>query len=135
VKRVVCAVDCGPVIHPNNVIAQVEGSIIDGLSSALFEQITFNDGIAKQSNFNNYRRLRFNETPVIETILLESPMERPGGMGEPAVPGVAPALTNAIFQATGIRIRSLPVMKSPDFKRYQASYQAQKLIPGAEHIS
>ncbi|ARN75740.1 hypothetical protein BST96_17480 [Oceanicoccus sagamiensis] len=128
VKRVVCAVDCGPVIHPNNVIAQVESSIIDGLSSALFEQITFKQGIAEQSNFNNYRRLRFNETPIIETILLDSPMERPGGMGEPAVPGVAPALTNAIYQATGIRIRALPVLNNPDFQPYQASYSTAESI-------
>ncbi|WP_101760521.1 xanthine dehydrogenase family protein molybdopterin-binding subunit [Oceanicoccus sp. KOV_DT_Chl] len=135
VKRVVCAVDCGQVIHPNNVIAQVESSIIDGLSSALFEQVTFVDGVAQQDNFNNYKRMRMNETPTIETILLDSPKQRPGGMGEPAVPGVAPALTNAIFQATGMRIRSLPIMQNSEFKHYQTSFAQAPLAAGAPVLS
>ena len=135
VKRIVCAVDCGQVIHPNNVIAQVESSIIDGLSSALFEQITFNNGIAQQTNFNNYRRLRINETPTIETILLDSPKQRPGGMGEPAVPGVAPALVNAIFQATGRRIRSLPIMNNSTFNNYQASHSQATSTKGEQAVS
>lgn len=123
IKRIVCAVDCGQVIHPNNVIAQVESSIIDGLSAALFEEVTFTEGVAQQSNFDSYRRLRINETPVIETILLDSSKKRPGGMGEPAVPGVAPALANAIFSATGERVRSLPLLKHSSLNSYQANTQ------------
>jgi len=110
VTRVVCAIDCGPVIHPDNVRAQMEGSVVDGLSAALYGQIDIEHGRAVQGNFNNYRRLRMADTPVIEVILIDSDASRPAGVGEPAVPGVAPALTNAIFNATGRRIRSLPVL-------------------------
>jgi len=109
VTRVVCVVDCGPVVHPDNVRAQMEGSIVDGLSSALYGEVTFKDGKALPGNFDSYRRLRINECPTIEVHLVDSLQTRPGGVGEPGVPGVAPALTNAIFAATGRRLRSLPI--------------------------
>lgn len=110
VTRVVCAIDCGPVIHPDNVRAQMEGSVVDGLSAALYGQIDIERGRAVQSNFDSYRRLRMADTPKIEVILIDSDATRPAGVGEPGVPGVAPALTNAIFNATGQRIRKLPVL-------------------------
>jgi isoquinoline 1-oxidoreductase beta subunit len=111
VKRVVCAVDCGPVIHPDNVRAQMEGSIIDGLSAALYGQVDIEQGEVVQANFDTYRRMRITEAPQIQIHLIDG-KGRPGGVGEPGVPGVAPALTNAIFAATGRRIRKLPVISA-----------------------
>jgi isoquinoline 1-oxidoreductase beta subunit len=111
VVRVVCAVDCGPVVHPDNVKAQMEGSIVDGLSAALYGQIDIADGEVVQGNFDTYRRMDIAACPAIEVIIIESEQQRPGGVGEPGLPGAAPALTNAIFAATGERIRSLPLMK------------------------
>lgn len=111
VRRVVCAVDCGQVIHPDNVRAQMEGSIIDGLSAALYGKIDIEQGQVVQANFDTYRRLRISATPEIEVHLVGGE-GRPGGVGEPGVPGVAPALTNAIFAATGKRIRTLPINSS-----------------------
>ena len=109
VLRVVCAVDCGPVVHPDNVKAQMESSIVDGLSAALYGQVDISNGEVMQGNFDTYKRMRIADCPVIEVIILDSEQKRPGGVGEPGVPGVAPALTNAIFAASGERIRSLPV--------------------------
>ncbi|MGI9331495.1 MAG: molybdopterin cofactor-binding domain-containing protein [Gammaproteobacteria bacterium] len=109
VKRVICAIDCGPVIHPDGVRAQMEGSIVDGLSAALYGQLDISDGVVEQGNFDTYRRLRLADTPEIVVIILRSQQTRPAGTGEPAVPGVAPALANAIFAATGQRHRQLPL--------------------------
>jgi isoquinoline 1-oxidoreductase beta subunit len=108
VSRVVCAVDCGIIVNPDTVKAQIEGGIVFGLSAALFDEVTINSGRAEQSNFNDYRVLRINEMPAIEVYLVPS-TEAPGGIGEPGTVGVAPALTNAIFAATGKRIRKLPI--------------------------
>jgi len=108
VERVACAVDCGTLIHPDAVEAQVTGSILDGLNAALQGRITLRDGAVEQGNFDDYPWLRLAQVPEIRVELLPSG-GRPGGVGEPALPGVAPALANAIFAATGMRIRSLPV--------------------------
>jgi isoquinoline 1-oxidoreductase beta subunit len=112
VTRVVCAVDCGPMVHPDNIKAQMESSIVDGLSAALYGKIDIDNGRVRQGNFDTYRRLRMADCPVIEVHLINSQQKRPGGVGEPGVPGVAPALTNAIYAATGNRIRSLPIIPS-----------------------
>jgi isoquinoline 1-oxidoreductase beta subunit len=112
VTRVSCAVDCGPVVHPDNVIAQMEGSIIDGLSAALYGNVDIDAGIARQANFDTYRRMRLAECPVIEVHLIDSEQLRPGGVGEPGVPGVAAALANAIYAGTGNRVRTLPVLSA-----------------------
>jgi isoquinoline 1-oxidoreductase beta subunit len=112
VTRVVCAIDCGPVVHPDGVIAQVESSIVDGLSAALYGEVDFRAGSAQQGNFDRYRRLRLADTPPIEVLLVSGTAERPGGVGEPALPGVAPALVNAIAAATGTRIRTLPIRRT-----------------------
>jgi isoquinoline 1-oxidoreductase beta subunit len=109
IDRVVAAVDCGVVVNPLGVEAQLEGATIDGLSTALELEITLEDGQVQQSNFHSYRVARMRELPdVIETHLLPFGGE-PTGMGEMGLPSAAPALTNAIFNATGIRIRKLPI--------------------------
>jgi isoquinoline 1-oxidoreductase beta subunit len=108
VRRVVCAVDCGTVVNPNTVQAQIQSGIIFGLTAALRGEITLKDGRVVQSNFHDYQMLRMNETPSIEVHIVNSG-EAPGGMGETGTSAAAPALTNAIFAATGKRIRKLPV--------------------------
>jgi isoquinoline 1-oxidoreductase beta subunit len=111
VHRVVCAVDCGTVVNPDTVKAQMEGGIVYGISGALWGEITLKNGRVEQSNFNNYRVLRMNETPAIEVHLVRN-NESPGGIGEPGTAATAPALANAIFAATGKRIRRLPLQKA-----------------------
>lgn len=111
VKRVVCVVDCGVMVNPDHVKAQMEGGIVFGISGALWGEITVNNGKVEQSNYDNYRVMRLHETPQIDVYLVES-TEAPGGIGEPGTAAVAPALTNAIFAATGKRIRQLPISKS-----------------------
>ncbi len=108
VERVVCAVDCGIAVNPDTIKAQLFGGIIFGLTAALYGEITFENGRVQQSNFNDYRMLRINDAPVVDVYLIES-RQPPGGLGEPGTAGAAPALTNAIFAATGKRIRKLPV--------------------------
>ncbi len=108
VRRVVCAVDCGTVINPDTVQAQIQGAIIFGITAALYGQITLKDGRVEQTNFDTYRMLRMNEVPAIEVHIIPS-SEPPGGMGEPGTSAIVPAVTNAIFAATGKRLRKLPV--------------------------
>jgi len=108
VHRVVCAIDCGPVVNPGQVHAQMEGAIVFGLTAALHGEITFENGRVKQRNFHDYPMLRMNEMPVVETHIAHS-AEKMGGVGEPGVPPVAPAVANAIFAVTGKRIRRLPI--------------------------
>jgi isoquinoline 1-oxidoreductase beta subunit len=108
VKRVVCAVDCGMTVNPKTVQAQIEGGVVFGISAVLYGEITLKDGRVEQSNFTDYRVLRMNETPPIEVHLVQS-TEAPGGIGEPGTAALAPAVTNAIFAATGTRVRKLPV--------------------------
>lgn len=111
VHRVVCAVDCGQTINPDTVIAQMEGGIIFGLTAALKNEITLKDGKVVQSNFHDYQMLRIYEAPKIEVYIVPS-SANPTGVGEPGVPPVAPALVNALFAATGKRIRRLPIRPS-----------------------
>jgi isoquinoline 1-oxidoreductase beta subunit len=108
VHKIVCVVDCGQMINPKIVESQIESGIIFGLAAALWGEVTISGGRVLQTNFNNYRVLRGNEVPVIEVHLLESD-ELPGGIGEPGVALVAPAICNAIFTATAKRIRTLPI--------------------------
>ncbi len=108
VHRVVCAVDCGRVVNPDTVKAQMEGGIIFGLTAALKGEITLNRGRVQQRNFHDYPMLRMNEAPKIEVHIMPS-TENPTGVGEPGVPPVAPAVANAIFAATGKRVRRLPI--------------------------
>jgi len=108
VDRVVCAVDCGTVVNPDIVRAQMEGGIGFGLSAALYGKITLKDGVVEQSNFHDYPILRINEMPAVEVHIVPS-TAKPSGVGEPAVPVIAPAVANAMAQATGKRIRTLPL--------------------------
>jgi isoquinoline 1-oxidoreductase beta subunit len=108
VRRVVCAVDCGIVVNPDTVRAQLQGAIIFGVTAALYGEITLKNGRVEQSNFDSYQMLRIDEAPVIEVHIVPS-TESPGGMGEPGTSAIVPAVTNAIFAATGKRLRKLPV--------------------------
>lgn len=108
VHRVVCAVDCGQVVNPNTVVAQMESGIVYGLSAALYGEITIKDGRVQQKNFTDQRVLRMNEMPKVEVYIVPS-TENHGGVGEPGTPPIAPAVVNAIFAATGKRLRSLPI--------------------------
>jgi isoquinoline 1-oxidoreductase beta subunit len=108
VHRVVCAIDCGTAVHPEGVKAQVEGAVAYALSAALYGAITLREGRVQQSNFHDYRPLRMNEMPHVEVHIVPS-TERPSGVGEPGVPPVAPAVANAVFAATGQRLRRLPL--------------------------
>jgi len=108
VERMVSAVDCGPYVHPNNIVAQLEGGIIMGLSAALKEKVQFNDGSVKSSNFDDYELLTMSECPKIEVHIVKSSDKR-GGIGEVGVPPTAPAVANAVFNATGTRLRRLPL--------------------------
>ena len=110
VDRVVCAVDPGFAVSPDGVIAQMESGIIYGLSAALYGDIQLQDGRVVQSNFHDYQVVRMHESPIIETHIINSG-EAWGGAGEPGTPGIAPALANAVFAATGTRIRQLPLSK------------------------
>lgn len=108
VQRVVCAIDCGPTINPDTVKAQMESSIVFGLSATLHGKITFADSQVEQSNFHDYPPLRMKEMPRVEVHIVET-ADKMGGVGEPGVPPVAPAVCNALFALTGKRIRQLPV--------------------------
>lgn len=108
VHRVVCVIDCGLAVNPDQVRAQMEGGIVYGLTAALYGAITIQNGRVQQSNFHDYRMLRIHEMPTIEVHILPTD-EPPGGVGEPGVPPIAPAVANAIFAATGKRIRQLPI--------------------------
>jgi len=108
VHRVVCAIDCGRVVNPSTIEAQMESGIVFGLSAALHGAISFKNGRVEQSNFHDYPVLRVDEMPLIEVHIVPS-TEAPGGVGEPGVPPIAPAVMNAIFAVTGKRIRRLPI--------------------------
>jgi isoquinoline 1-oxidoreductase beta subunit len=108
VHRMVCAIDCGQYVNPGIIKAQTEGGAIFGASAALFQELTFENGRLQQTNFHNFPVMRMNECPEIETYIVES-KEKAGGIGEPGVPCAAPAIANAIFAATGKRIRRLPI--------------------------
>jgi isoquinoline 1-oxidoreductase beta subunit len=110
VHKVVCAVDCGVVVNPDTVKAQIEGGIIFGISGTLWGEVTLKNGRVEQSNFHDVRALRINETPAIEVHLVRN-LEAPGGIGEPGTAVTGAALANAVFAANGRRIRKLPLEK------------------------
>jgi isoquinoline 1-oxidoreductase beta subunit len=110
VHRVVCAFDCATVVHPDGARAQVEGAIIQGLSAALHERITIDAGGVVETNFHAYPLLRLDEAPArIDVHFVDRPDAQISGLGEAALPPVAPALANALYRATGHRLRTLPL--------------------------
>jgi isoquinoline 1-oxidoreductase beta subunit len=108
VHKVTCVVDCGQAVNPDIVRSQMEGGIIYGLTAALYGDLNLEAGAVKESNFHDYRMLRMNESPEIEVVIVDSGTE-PTGVGEPGLPPIAPAVANAVFKATGQRLRSLPL--------------------------
>jgi isoquinoline 1-oxidoreductase subunit beta len=111
VRRVVCAIDLGTVVNPNTVQAQIQSGIIFGATAALYGEITMKNGRVEQTNFDTYQMIRMNEAPVIDVHVVKSP-EPPGGMGETGTSAVVPAISNAIYAATGKRLRKMPVDSS-----------------------
>ncbi|MBN9089628.1 MAG: xanthine dehydrogenase family protein molybdopterin-binding subunit [Reyranella sp.] len=109
VKRVTCAIDCGPVVNPAIVRAQMESGIVYGLSAALYGEITLKDGAVEQSNFTDYDAVRLADAPAMAVHIVDSGAAELGGVGEPGTPPIAPAVANAVFAATGRRLRSLPL--------------------------
>jgi isoquinoline 1-oxidoreductase beta subunit len=108
VRRVVCAVDCGTVVNPDTVQAQIQSAVMFGTTAALYGEITLKNGKVEQSNFDSYQILRINEAPQVEVHIVPS-SEPPGGMGEAGTSAIVPAIANAIFAATGQRLRKMPV--------------------------
>ncbi|SEJ36106.1 Molybdopterin-binding domain of aldehyde dehydrogenase [Dyadobacter sp. SG02] len=108
IDNVVFVIDCGMYVSPDTVKAQTEGNIVMGISAAIKGGIIFENGTCQQSNYHDYPILRMNEMPKVEVYIMEN-IDAPGGVGEPGLPPVAPALGNAIFMATGIRLRNLPI--------------------------
>lgn len=115
VDRVVCVIDCGAIVNPDTIEAQVQSAIVYGLTATLKSAITLSGGKVDQTNFHNFQLLTMAEMPVVEVHIVPS-SEKPGGVGEPATPTIAPAVANAIFAATGKRIRKLPI-RAADLKK------------------
>ena len=109
VHRVVCAIDCGTVVNPDTVAQQMESAVIFGLTAALYGRIDINDGVVQQTSFPNYPMVMLAEAPVVETWIVPS-TRSPGGVGEPGVPPLAPAVANALFVLTKKRARQLPLV-------------------------
>ena len=107
IERIMAAIDCGTVVNPDNIKAQLEGAAVMALTAAIKDEITINNGRVMQTNYDTYRILRINEIPSIEVYIVPNPI-KPDGVGEPGIPTLAPALGNAIFDATGKRVRKLP---------------------------
>ena len=107
VHRIVCAIDCGPAVYPDAIVARMEGAVVMALSTAFYERIRFADGGVKTANYDEYPLLSMTEVPKIEVHIAKS-RHKIGGVGEPGVPPVPPAVANAIFDVTGVRLRELP---------------------------
>ena len=108
VRRVVCALDCGTVVNPDTVQAQVQSAVVFGITAALHGEITLKNGRVEQSNFHDYEMLRIDQAPAIEVRIVQN-SEPPGGLGEAGTSAIVPAVANAIFAATGKRLRKMPV--------------------------
>jgi isoquinoline 1-oxidoreductase beta subunit len=111
VHKMVCAIDCGTAVYPDAIRAQAEGGVVMGLSTALHEKVSFENGGVKTTNYDEYPVLTMSEVPEIEVHIAKSDL-KPGGVGEPVFPSVAPAVANAVFKATGVRLRELPFKRN-----------------------
>ena len=112
VDRVVVAVDCGIAVNPDTIVAQMQSGIIFGITAVLWGEITIKNGRVEQTNFDDYRIMRLHEAPKIEVEIVKS-NEEPGGIGEPGTCALAPAVVNAVYAATGVRVRKLPLEPDP----------------------
>ena len=112
VQRVVACVDCGHLVNPLTAAMQIESGVLYGVTAALFDEITIRQGRVEQSNFDTYPIARMADAPVIETYFALSGGDKWGGIGEPGTPPIAPAIANAVFAATGKRVRTLPLSKA-----------------------
>ena len=110
VHKMVCALDCGTAVYPDAIRAQAEGGVIMGLSTAFYEKVRFSNGGVKTANYDDYSVLTMSEAPEIEVHIAKN-NRKAGGIGEPVFPSVAPAVANAIFKATGVRLRELPFQR------------------------
>jgi isoquinoline 1-oxidoreductase beta subunit len=110
VHRMVCALDCGTAVYPDAIRAQAESGVIMGLSTAFYEKVRFSNGGVKTANYNEYPVLTMSEVPEIEVHIAKNNLKA-GGVGEPVFPSVAPAVANAVFNATGVRLRELPFQR------------------------
>ena len=110
VHRVVCALDCGTAVYPDAIRAQAEAGVVMGLSTAFHERVGFADGGVRTTNYDSYPLLTMADVPEIEVLIAEN-SHKAGGVGEPVFPSVAPAVANAVFRATGVRLRDLPFRK------------------------
>jgi isoquinoline 1-oxidoreductase beta subunit len=115
VKKIYAVSDCGQVVNLSGAKQQVMGAIVDGLGHAMYSNLTFKDGAAEQANFDTYRLIRMKEIPEIETYFIDNGID-PTGLGEPALPPTGGAVSNAIFKATGKRLRNQPFMEEEVFK-------------------
>ena len=129
VHRVVCAADCGTVVNPDIVAQQMESAVIFALTAALYGRIDIHDGVVQQSNFPSYPMVGLAQAPQVETWLIAS-QRPPGGVGEPGVPPIAPAVANALFKLTGQRQRALPLVDAGRIaKELSRGWMRQKLVP------
>jgi Aerobic-type carbon monoxide dehydrogenase, large subunit CoxL/CutL homologs len=110
IERVVTAFDCGAIVNPDGLANQVEGAVVMGLGAALFEEVRFEAGLIGNASFTDYRVPRIDDVPPVEVILIDHPEISPSGAGETPIVAIAPAIANAIFAATGVRLRSLPLV-------------------------
>lgn len=133
-RRAVAVVDCGTVVNPNTVEAQIQGGLVFGWSAALYSGITLKEGAVEQRNFNDYRVLRLNQTPPIEVYLMPS-RELPGGIGETGTVMAMPSLTNAIFAATGVRLRTLPIDRAALAQDQNALKSILSEASGADEVA
>jgi isoquinoline 1-oxidoreductase beta subunit len=111
ITKIFAAVDCGTAVNPDNIVAQMQGGILMAFSAAMAEEITIREGRVQQTGFESYPILRLSQAPEIEVRILESPDAPVGGIGEVGVPPTAPAVANAVFAATGTRVRAMPFLK------------------------
>src|SRR5262249_54482934 len=130
VHKLTAAIDCGLAVNPDQIKAQMEGGAVYALTAAYYGQITIDRGRVQQSNFHDYPMLRINEAPVVDVHILNSG-EAPGGLGEPGVPSIAPAVTNAIFVATGRRIRKLPIDRAEPKPARAAGQEVRRAGPAS----
>jgi isoquinoline 1-oxidoreductase beta subunit len=128
VKQVWAAVDCGEVVNPDTAAAQIEGGVIFGLSAALMGEITVAGGRVVESNFHDHEMIRLADAPAVEVRFIPSTAP-PGGLGEPGVPPIAAAVTNAIYAATGVRVRTLPIKNHPLMGSGTVRLETRQILP------